>query len=151
MVADYVPLMSATTRAASVRVLGRADAPRLAMLSARLGAESLADWVERLARPDCLVVGAEVGGRLVGYAAGDVRRTIGRASPTAWVISFAVDLEHRGRGTGRDLATALLDHLRASGADHVVATVPLHDRELDPFFRGLGFRDEPVICLGKPL
>lgn len=143
--------MSATMRAATIRVLGRVDAPRLAMLSARLGAESLADWVDRLGRPDCLVVGAEVGGRLVGYAAGDVRRTIGRSLPTAWVISFAVELEQRGRGTGRDLALALLERLRASGADHVVATLPLHDRELDPFFRGLGFRDEPVVCLGKAL
>lgn len=143
--------MSTITRTATIRVLGRVDAPRLAMLSARLGAESLADWVDRLAGADCIVVGAEIGGRLVGYAAGDVRRTIGRSSPTAWVVSFAVDLEHRGRGTGRDLALTLLERLRASGADHVVATVPLHDRELDPFFRGLGFRDEPVVCLGKPL
>ena len=143
--------MPTTTRAVTIRLLGRADASRLAMLSARVGTETLADWTERLARSDSLVVGAEIDGRLVGYAAGDVRRSFGRPSPTGLIAAFAVDLERRGHGLGRDLAAALMDRLRGRGADRVITLVPLHDRELDPFFRDLGFRDEPVICLGRAL
>lgn len=134
-----------------IRSLGRGDAGRLAMLSARIGAETLADWTERLARPDQVIIGAEMDGRLVGYAAGEVRRSFGRSTRTAWVDAFAVDLAHRGHGIGHDLAAALLDKLRSRGADHVITLVPLHDRELDPFFRDLGFRDEPVVCLGRAL
>ncbi len=142
--------MPTTSRALTIRLLGRADSTRLAMLSAHVGTETLADWTERLARGG-VVVGAEIDGRLVGYAAGEVRRSFGRPSPTGLLDAFAVDLEHRGRGVGRDLAVALLEQLRVRGADRVITLVPLHDRELDPFFRDLGFRDEPVVCLGRTL
>jgi ribosomal protein S18 acetylase RimI-like enzyme len=67
------------------------------------------------------------------------------------VDAFGIDLSQRGQGVGRDLAVALLAELRAAGADHVYTLVPVHDRALGPFFRDLGFRDEPQVCLGRDL
>ena len=143
--------MPTTTKGITLRLLGRSDATHLTALSGRFGAEPLADWQARFARADSLVVGAEIDGRLVGYAGGEVRRSFGRSAPTAWVDAFGVDLDQRGHGVGRALAVALLGRLRVRGADHVFTLVPLHDRALDPFFRDLGFRDEPVVCLGRAL
>lgn len=143
--------MEATTKTLVIRRLGRADLSRLAALSGKLGAESADDWAEQLRHRDVVVLGAEVGGALVGYAAGEVRRSFGRASPAGWVDAFGIDLSQRGHGLGRQLASAFLAELRAGGADHVFTLVPLHDRTLDPFFRDLGFRDESMVCLGRNL
>lgn len=127
------------------------DLERLGELSARLGAESAQDWSGRLGRSGTVVVGAERGGRLVAYAAAEVRRSFGRATPAAWVDAFGVDLAYRGHGIGRSLLSALLSRLRALGADHVFTLVPLHDRTMAPFFRELGFREEPLLPLGREL
>ncbi len=133
------------------RLLDRSDLARLGELSARLGAETATDWAERFGHQDALVLGAEIDGVLVGYAAGEIRRSFGRSARAAWVDAFGVELTQRGRGVGRGLASALLARLRERGADHVFTLVPVHDRELGPFFRDLGFRDESLLCLGRPL
>jgi L-amino acid N-acyltransferase YncA len=139
------------TEVAAVRTLGPADAQRLAALSSALGAETFADWAQRLRRDGCVVVGAEIGEVLVGYASGDVRRSFGLEGAVGWVDVFGVDLAFRGRGLGRTLAAGLLERLRKLGASHVYTVVPVHDQSLDPFFRELGFRDEPLACLGRKL
>jgi GNAT superfamily N-acetyltransferase len=135
----------------AVRTLGPADAQRLAALSSALGAETFADWAQRLHRDGYVVVGAEIGEELVGYASGDVRRCFGLDDAVGWVDAFGVDLAFRGHGLGRTLAAGLLGRLRELGATHVYTVVPVHDQAMDPFFRELGFRDEPLTCLGRKL
>lgn len=131
--------------------LGRPDLARLGELSARLGADSPRDWSGRLGRSDTVALGAELEGRLVAYAAAEVRRSFGRATPAAWIDAFGVDLAFRGHGIGRSLLAELLSRLRSLGADHVFTLVPLHDRTMAPFFRELGFHDEPITPLGREL
>jgi GNAT superfamily N-acetyltransferase len=131
--------------------LDRPDLARLGELSARLGAESAQDWSGRLGRSGTVALGAESGGRLVAYAAAEVRRSFGRATPAAWIDAFGVDLAYRGHGIGRTLLAELLSRLRSVGADHVFTLVPLHDKTMAPFFRELGFRDEPITPLGREL
>ncbi|HEY6959485.1 MAG TPA: GNAT family N-acetyltransferase [Candidatus Limnocylindria bacterium] len=143
--------MQTTPKAVTIRRLGKGDLARLAALSTKLDAETADDWSERLHHSDVVVLGAEVRGALVGYAAGEVRRSFGRAHAAGWFDAFGVDLSQRGQGVGRELAAAFLAELRSRGADHVFTLVPLHDRTLGPFFRGLGFRDESLVCLGRDL
>ncbi len=143
--------MQAPTKSVAIRRLGRGDLAHLVTLSARVGSETADDWSERLRHRDAVILGAEVGGVLVGYASGEVRRSFGRATPAGWVDAFGIDPTQRGQGLGRQLASALLAELRAAGAQHVFTLVPVHDRTLDPFFRDLGFRDESLICLGREL
>lgn len=143
--------MQATSRKTKIRRLVADDLAPLADLSARLEAESAQHWAERLGDADAIVLGAELDGVLVGYASGEVRRSFGRAAAAGWVDAFGIDLSRRGHGVGHDLASAFLAELRARGADHVFTLVPLHDRTLGPFFRDLGFRDEPQVCLGRDL
>jgi GNAT superfamily N-acetyltransferase len=138
------------SESAVVRMLGPADAARVAAISTALGADT-EDWSERLARDGSVVVGAEIGGELAAYAAGDLRRSFGMDRTVGWVDAFGVDLRFRGHGLGRTLATRLLRRLRELGATHVYTIVPVHDQVMDPFFRELGFRDEPLACLGRDL
>ena len=134
-----------------IRPLSSTDIGALAALSERLGVEIRAEWDTRVTDPGYVILGAERDGTLVGYAGGQVRRSFGRATSTAWVDSFGVELGQRGLGVGRALAVELLGRLRARGARHALTLTPLHDRELGPFFRDLGFRDEPTVCLGRDL
>ena len=143
--------MQTTPKTVTIRKLTRADLARLAALSTKLDAETMEDWSERFHHGDVVILGAEVRGALVGYAAGAVRRSFGRQHAAGWFDAFGVDLSQRGQGVGRDLAAAFLAELRSRGADHVFTLVPLHDRTLGPFFRGLGFRDETLMVLGRPL
>jgi GNAT superfamily N-acetyltransferase len=143
--------MSAVANTPVIVALDKGDLLRLAELSARLGADSAEDWAGRLGPAGAVIVGAEFEGRLVAYAAAEVRRSFGRATPAAWIDAFGVDLAYRGHGIGRSLLAELLSRLRSLGADHVFTLVPLHDRTMAPFFRELGFRDEPITPLGREL
>lgn len=137
---------------ARTRTLTAADADVLADLSARLGgSETAAQWRAFFTRPETIAIGALHTGRIVGYAAGEVRIGFGMRRPAAWVEAFGIDLEERGQGVGRTLLGDLLRRAAALGADHVYTLVPVHDRVLAPFFRELGLRDEPLTCLGCAL
>lgn len=128
------------------------DAAALAALSGKLGGtETVAQWVAFFGRPNAIAVGSVADGRILGYAAGEVRTGFGLPRPVAWVEAFGIDLEHRGEGLGRTLLGELLRRAATLGAAHVYTLVPVHDRVLAPFFRQLGFRDEPLSCLGCAL
>lgn len=138
--------------AATLRALVSKDARALAALSRALGgSETAAIWSRLLARRDAVAIGAEATGALVGYAAGDVRGGFGMAEPAGWLEAFGVDLAWRGRGVGRELAAALLAGFRARGARRVYTIVDPHDVSLLPFLREIGFREEPLACLGRTL
>lgn len=143
--------MPATAQVRS-RDLLPADAAVLAELSARLGASETAErWTAFLGRPTAIALGGTWDGRIVGYAAGEVRGGFGMAGPVAWLEAFGIEVERRGGGIGRALLADLLDRFARGGATHVYTLVPVHDRVLAPFFRQAGFRDEPLACLGRAL
>ncbi len=128
------------------------DAHGLAALSLRLGLGETPDqWSAFLRRPSVVAVGAMADDRIVGYAAGEVRGGFGMAGPVAWLEAFGVELERRGGGVGRTLLGEILERFARRGAARVYTLVPVHDRVLAPFFRQVGFRDEPLVCLGRSL
>ena len=142
--------MQATVSAPTLRALRLVDVGEIVGLAARIGGvETAAEWRRKLNSGTGIVaIGAEENGRLVGYVAGDVRAAFGLTA-AGWVEAFGVDNDWRGRGLGRSLAGALLARFRELGATHIYTLLPLHDRTLAPFFRDLGFREEPIACLGR--
>lgn len=94
-------------------------------------------WRERLAsrhHDPSLLLGAFVGGELVGYAHGRLPASPWQPDGVAWVSSLAVAAEHQGRGLGSALLDALLARLADAGArevrfgsdaDHLLPGVPL--------------------------
>ncbi len=153
---SLVSTRAATTRITrprvAVRPLRPEDAPRLAALARELGEPGSApDWARLLAQREVVAIGAEMDGALAGYAVATVRHSFGSGVPIGWIKLFGVGLAWRGRGVGRALAEALLLRVREAGARRARTIVPLHDRELDPFFRDIGFATEPLVCLGRSL
>ena len=144
--------MQAIATEPTLRTLELSDVGAVGRLAGLLGGvDSAVDWRRRLRRGGGVVaIGAVDDGRLVGYVTGEVRAAFGLGA-AGWVDAFGVDNDWRGRGVGRSLASALLARFRDLGASRVYTLVPLHDRTLAPFFRDLGFRDEPLSCLGRAL
>lgn len=144
--------MAAIAAPVHCRPLLHEDAEPLGELARRLGAsETAAQWTAFLDRPNAIAIGAIGNDAIVGYGAGEVRPGFGMPAPVAWVEAFGVDLAWRARGVGWTLAQELIERFRVAGAAHVYTVVPVHDRVLGPFFRQLGFRDELLACLGRPL
>ena len=142
--------MHAVATRVRFRPLNGGDAAKVAALARKLGGDETVDeWERFLLRPGAIAFGANAGHALVGYAAGDVGRRFGLPGPAAWIEAFGVDLDWRAKGLGRALAAELLRQFGDAGAVRVYTLVPLHDRSLGPFFRGLGFRDEALSCLGR--
>lgn len=143
--------MQVATHTPTIRELRATDVVALVELAELLGSgEARHDWTLRLRRSSVVVIGAEEDGRMVGYAAGTVRSAFGLGC-AGWVEAFGVDNAWRGRGLGRSLATTLFARLRELGAARVYTLVPLHDLVLAPFFHDLGFREEPLVCLGRTI
>lgn len=144
--------MAPPATAARSRALTIADAPELAALALRLGgSETAGQWASFLSRPAAIGIAAVADGAIVGYAAGEVRTGFGLPEPAGWVEAFGIGLEQRGHGVGRALLEDLLRRFIEAGATHVYTVVPVHDHSLAPFLRQLGFRDEPLSCLGHAL
>ena len=141
--------MQVASHALTIRELRATDVVALVKLAELLGSgETQRDWKLRLRRSSVVVIGAEEDGRMVGYAAGTVRPVFGLGT-AGWVEAFGVDNAWRGRGLGRSLASTLFARFRALGAVRVYTLLPLHDLVLAPFLHDLGFRDEPLVCLGR--
>lgn len=139
-----------TIVAPTIRDLRPTDAASLAELAQLLGSgETVDQWRQRL-RGGNIAIGAQLDGRLVGYATGAVRTAFG-LEPAGWVETFGVANAGRGQGLGRTLAAALFVRFRELGATHAYTLVAVHDRALAPFFRDVGFREEPLSCLGTVL
>jgi len=141
--------MQVASHAPTIRELRATDVVALAELAELLGSsETQHDWKLRFRRSSVVVIGAEEDGRMVGYAAGAVRSAFGLGT-AGWVEAFGVDNAWRGRGLGRSLASTLFERFRELGAARVYSLLPLHDLVLAPFFHDLGFREEPLVCIGR--
>ena len=143
--------MVTATSIPAIRELRRSDVPALVALGEQLRTGESADsWRRRLAEGGIIAIGADQDGALVGYAAGTVRTSFGLQT-AGWIEAFGVSNRSRGFGLGRLLASELLARFGAAGAGHVYTLAPVHDLALQPFFRDLGFREEPMVPLGRTL
>jgi N-acetylglutamate synthase-like GNAT family acetyltransferase len=135
----------------ATRDIRESDIDALVSLGDVLGAgETVDTWRRRLRGGDVVAICAHQEGELVGYAAGSMRASFG-VETAGWIEAFGVANAWRGRGLGRTLAFGLLARFRASGAREVYTLVPIHDLSLQPFFRDLGFREAPMVPLGRTL
>lgn len=143
--------MATTTPIPLIRDLRRSDVTALVALGDVLrAADSTDSWRARLADSAIVALGAEQDGVLVGYAAGAIRTSFG-LEPAGWIEAFGVSSRSRGFGVGRLLASELFARFRIAGARHAYTLVPVHDLALPPFFHDLGFREEPLVPLGRTL
>lgn len=88
-----------------------------------------------LAAPTNLVLVAERGPHLVGYALAQLHHTFHANGVVVWVEEVMVDCASRGGGVGRDLMT----EIEAWGVRNGAAYVALATRRAEDFYRALGY------------
>lgn len=119
------------------------DAGEIARLSAILGyAAAEAEMAERLAAllplPKHGILVAETGGRLLGWAAVEIR-TLLVSGRKAELMGLVVAPEARRRGVGRALVQAAEDWVRAQGLDRMGLRSNTLRAESHPFYERLGY------------
>ncbi len=141
--------------AVRIRPMTELDIESIAQIDERVtGTYRPGVWEQRVAYyirrdPDASQV-AEVGGKVVGFMMGEVRRgEFGLDEPTGWVEFFGVDPSARGRSLGRQLLEALLGHFRTNGANVARTMVSERDAEIAGFLKAMGFKPAAVLPLER--
>ncbi|MCA1613434.1 MAG: GNAT family N-acetyltransferase [Acidobacteria bacterium] len=107
-------------------------------------ASKCAEYVAR--SPDtCLV--AEHGGRVVGFALGDVRGWEFAQKLAGWLEVLGVDPAYQNRGVSRALLDHLFDSFRRAGVSTVNTMVDWNDGDLVDYFRANGFERGDLVNL----
>jgi ribosomal protein S18 acetylase RimI-like enzyme len=96
----------------------------------------------QLEEPDVLILVADEGGYVVGYAYGAVEGYDWMAlrGPAGVVHDLVVDPEHRRRGIGRRLLEAMLGELTSRRAPRVVLSTAVQNEPAQRLFASVGFR-----------
>jgi ribosomal protein S18 acetylase RimI-like enzyme len=96
----------------------------------------------QLDRSDSVLLVAERGGEIVGYAYGTVEGYdyMSLRGPAGVLNDIVVDPAQRGRGIGRMLLEATLDELKARGVPRVVLSTAEQNAAAQHLFERAGFR-----------
>lgn len=119
-----------------LRTLGPDDVDLVSALEVQIFSED--PWTramvsEELYAPGRHYVGAEVEGRLIGYAGI-------RIGPDADVMTIGVLTEHRGRGVGTLLMEDILATARSAGSERVFLEVRASNEAAQGLYAAHGFR-----------
>ena len=97
-------------------------------------------------------LGAELDGNIVGFIIGEIRIwEFGIGEKTGWIRILGVDPDFQGRGIGRKLGEALLEHFERRGIKRVRTMAEWYTGDLISFFKSLGFNMLNMIPLEKEL
>ncbi|MBW1680515.1 MAG: GNAT family N-acetyltransferase [Deltaproteobacteria bacterium] len=94
---------------------------------------------------------AEVDGRLAGYMISYSIYAGFGLDKSAWIATFGVAPRYMGRGIGKKLAEATLEHYRKRGVKHILTSVRWDSVDLLSFFKTLGFDRSDFINVMKKL
>jgi GNAT superfamily N-acetyltransferase len=95
---------------------------------------------------------AEIDNTVVGFMVGIPEiRTYGIGKSIGWIKLLGVHPDSKGKGVGRALGNAILEHFSHSGIKQVKTLVDWDDRELIPFFQNLDFDKSKMIVLERDL
>jgi ribosomal protein S18 acetylase RimI-like enzyme len=95
---------------------------------------------------------AELGGKVVGFMLADLRGgEFGLEETSGWIERFGVDPEVRGKGIGRKMFDALVEHFKAAGAHTLRTFVDTRQTETATFLKAVGFGPSALTALELPL
>lgn len=148
-------LSGAASKPVKIRRANKADLPTIISLDERVTrvpkTEYWRELFERFSerKQGRAIFIAEIAGRVVGFAIGEVRAWEFGSPPCGWIFGFDVDPEFRERGIGSLLFEALTSFFRSSGVGTVRTMLRRDDNLIMSFFRSQGLRAGPFIQLEK--
>jgi len=149
--------LSAAAKPVKIRRASKADLPTIIALDERVTrlpkTEYWRDLFDRFSKREQgrAIFIADVGGRVAGFAIGEVRAWEFGSPPCGWIFGFDVDPEFRERGIGSMLFDALTTFFRSSGVNTVRTMLRRDDNLIMSFFRSQGLTAGPFIELEKNL
>jgi ribosomal protein S18 acetylase RimI-like enzyme len=140
-----------------IRPLDELDIEAITAIDEKIGGRYRPEvWERRIGYylrrdPESSVV-AEVNGAVIGFMLGEVRSgEFGLEEPTGWIEVLGVDPGQQGRGLGRQMLEAMLEHFRAQGAKSVRTLIDEDAREILRFFSSLGFQPSSLRPFTRPI
>jgi ribosomal protein S18 acetylase RimI-like enzyme len=137
----------------TVRPLSELDIDAISRIDAKVtGRHRPEFWEDRVAYylrrdPDASRV-AELDGAVVGFMLADLRGgEFGLEEPSGWIERFGVDPAAGGRGVGRRLFEALVEHFRSVGARRLRTFVDTRQSEPARFLAAVGFGPSDLTAL----
>jgi GNAT superfamily N-acetyltransferase len=130
--------------ALNIRIAVPADAPRLASLCGTLGypvdaTTMAARLAPVLARPDDIVLVADLpSAGVVGWLHGAEQQLL-ECGRRCEILGLVVAADHRGRGAGRRLVSAVEEWAAGRGLDEVAVRSNVVRMESHPFYERIGF------------
>ncbi len=130
-----------------IRRLAPADLDRVVEIDARHRGRAVPDYWQRVREvflvPDRervrVALGAELGGRLVGFLLGEVRAFEFGSEPCGWVFAVGVDPQAMRSGVASQLLTEACRVFRDAGIRTIRTMVRRSDVPVLAFFRAHGF------------
>ena len=108
---------------------------------------AVAGWVlealERSAEPGRFTFVADVNSEVIGFVSGE-ERTHWSGQRELYVGELAVSPRYEGRGVGRALVDAVIDHAKRSGLTTITLDTGAANAPARAFYRRLGFQEEDV-------
>jgi ribosomal protein S18 acetylase RimI-like enzyme len=97
-------------------------------------------------------LGADLDGNIVGFIIGEIRIfEFGIGEKTGWIRILGVDPDFQGRGIGKKMGEALLEHFERRGIKRVRTMAEWYTGDLISYFKSLGFNMLNMIPLEKVL
>jgi ribosomal protein S18 acetylase RimI-like enzyme len=94
----------------------------------------------------CVLV-AKSGGKMIGYALGEVRSWPVRAPACGWLYAIGVEKEHRLHKSASALMTELISQFKKSGVSTIRTVIDVDDNLLMSFLRSFGMTAGPFVEL----
>lgn len=139
-----------------IRTLKRKDINALAKIQESILKKKVPTyWKERVFEklkksPESGLV-AEYNKQVVGFIIGDIKTGGFGLEASGWIEMIGVEPKFMGKGIGKKLGNALLQHFRTTGLKNVFTVVRWDSGDLLAFFKSIGFDRSNLINLERKL